>query len=522
MKHIITLISILLCSVKVVGQHQVEYDFIAKASLAVDPITTGSTSVFKVKNVNKFLYEIKISSSQSEFNSEPPAIFSTIFKIEKKEENTVKQEANKVIENTSETEAKKISAIAYGLASASLFRNQQELQVVEDDLFELNEVADSLRESAKISQLEQSMSNLRSEIESQKITIANLSKAIEDGYLKKTAEIHSKGGIVSESFEQLESIKTIKNRLIRITLTDGLDLFNATRKLDQLSFEYPFILKPEILLSSFQKSYTTFTTSIQLYSVDETVRTHFKNDDAKLKASIIGLSYEVEVLKKKVEGYDYTKLFEEVNQLLAELNNPNNYFVSSDPVQANKDVINYNVKITPRKGIESLTALETRNFNVEVPIKGGVKIDFSTGLFVTSGLYDRKYSTVPTSGDTTKSIITEDKNNSIAQLSLGVLMHVSPKSIGYFKPGFTFGLGLNSTDLSNAQVFVGGSAMFGSNERFIVSTGVSLANVDYLKGKYSLNEQQNNSEIDDSLTEKAMRPGWFISFTYNLTNKKKE
>ncbi|MEO7991200.1 MAG: hypothetical protein ABI663_16740, partial [Chryseolinea sp.] len=186
------------------------------------------------------------------------------------------------------------------------------------------------------------------------------------------------------------------------------------------------------------------------------------------------------------------------------------------------NTINYNVKITPRKGIETLTALENRNFNIEVPINGGVKIDFSTGLFVTTNLHDRKYSKTIISSDTSKSTITENKNNSIAQLSLGALMHVSPRLSGNFKPGFTFGLGLNSTDLSNAQVFAGASAMFGSTERFIVSSGISLADVDYLSGKYSLNTPIENSMIDSALTEKSVRAGWFISFTYNLTNKKKE
>jgi hypothetical protein len=50
----------------------------------------------------------------------------------------------------------------------------------------------------------------------------------------------------------------------------------------------------------------------------------------------------------------------------------------------------------------------------------------------------------------------------------------------------------------------------------------SLASVDYLNGKYSLDKDIETESIGEYLTEKTTRTGWFISFTYNLINKKKE
>ncbi|MBV5312140.1 MAG: hypothetical protein JZU47_02520 [Prolixibacteraceae bacterium] len=513
---------ILLVSISVLGQSKVEYDFITKEPPKISTADIGTNSVFRVNRINKFLYEVKIESSQSEFNSTPPAIFSTIFTFEKKEENTIKSEADKVIENSSETKEKIETALLFGTEKAILYKNKQMLSSFNEDLFELNEQPDSLKENSKISQLNQTINDLKAAIKTQEDKITQLNTIIDNEYLKKTTEIHVNGRIVSESFDQLEEAKTIKNKLIRITLTDGLDYKKAIDEINQLTSEYPLIFKPEKLLSSFQSSYNSFKTSLQLYFINTAVKTHFGNDEGKLRESITPLSTEVEDIKKKVDKFDYTKLFEEINQLITELKNENNYFICSDPVQARKDVINYNVKISPRKGVESLTALENRNFNIEVPIKGGVKIDFSTGLFVTTNLHDRKYSKTTSTSDSTQFIITENKNNSLAKLSLGALMHISPRWTGNFKPGFTFGLGLNSTDLTNAQIFIGGSAIFGTNERFIISTGVSLANVDYLNGKYLLDTPIKNSEIETSLTEKSTRAGWFISFTYNLTNKKKE
>lgn len=504
------------------GQHNVEYNFITKDAPVIAPVESGTNSTFKITNINKFLYEVDIKSSQSEFHSTPPAIFSTIFVFEKKEESTAKAEADKVLEKASETDKKKETAMAFGLEKVKLFSNEKMLTTFSEALMELNNQPDSLKEASKIMQLNQTIQKLNDDIREQKQHIAELTKAIDDDFLKKTTEIQINGRIVSEAFDQLEECKVIKNQLIRIALTDGLDNKTATDKINKLVIDYPFVLRPNKLLSSFQSSYGVFKSALQLYALNATIKEHFKNDEAKLKESTAALAAEIEEIKKKVDRFDYAKLFEEINQLITELQNKNNYFVASDPVQARKDIISYQVKISPRKGVETMTALENRNFTIEVPTKGGVKIDFSTGLFITSNLYNRKYTRSEVPSDTSQSTLTENKNNSLAQLSLGALMHISPRWTGNVKPGFSFGLGLNSEDLSNAQIFIGGSAMFGAAERFIVSAGISLANVDYLNGKYSLNTPIKNTAFSESVTEKSMRAGWFLSLTYNLTNKKKE
>ena len=499
------------------------YDFISKEPSVILPSEHGTSSVFRINNINKFLYEVKIESSQSEFNSTPPAIFSSILNFEKKEETTGKAEAVNVVEKSTTTEANKANVLAFGNEFASFIKNQQVLSAYNEDLEQLTRNPDSLDDS-KIEQLNQKISQLTNEIEAQQRSITELNNIIKDEYLKKTTEIYTNGKIVSDAFEQLEESKIIKNKLIRITLTDGLDHKEAVYKISQLTSDYPFIFKPEKLLSSFQKNYNSYKSALQLYLISAAVKDHFKDDETKLKESTIALSSEIEEIKKKADKYDYIKLFEEINQLITELNNENNYFVVSDPIQAKKDIILYNVKITPRKGIETLTAHENRDFDIEVPIYGGVKIDFSTGLFITTNLYDRKYTKTELAADPSQIIITKNKNNSVAQLSLGALMHISPRWVGSFKPGFTFGLGLNSTDISTAQIFIGGSAIFGSSERFIVSTGISFANVDYLSSKYSLDTPIKKTILDQeiSITEKSIQAGWFISFTYNLTNKKQQ
>ncbi len=504
------------------SQNIVTYDFESKDPPKVPIAKLGENSVYKIININKFLYEVKIESSQSEFNSEPPAVFSNVFQMEKKEESSITQEAKQVIEQTDAELGEKESAFTLAMEKSSLEWNKLKLASFSEDLLEYKLLPDTLQDQNILSELNDKITSLKEEIENQKSTIEELNSKIEDAYLKKTSELYSNAKFVNESFEKLEEAKTIKNKLIQLSLTDGLTHKEAIMTLNALQKEYPFIQKPEKLLTAFNSNYRNFKTNLRLYSLSQVVLDKFDDDFKKVEESTNNLKQEIESINKKVEDYDYNQLFQNISKLFAELKNENNYFIASDPVQAKKDIITYNIKITPRKGIESLTSMESRNFVTEVPIEGGVKIDFSTGIFITGALNDMSYKTSISPNDSTKSIISENSNYSLGNLSLGALMHISKRTTNNFKLGGSLGLGLNSTDISDASVFLGLSGMFGTQERFIVSLGAAMAQVDYLKSDYKVGEEVLTSNLSETLTEKTTRVGWFISFSYNLTNKKKE
>lgn len=522
MKTFLSIIVLLVVSYQTINaQSKIEYNFETKEPPAIIPATLGQYTVFRINNINKFLYDVKIEAKQTEYNSEPPAVFSQVFDIEKKETTDVGKEAEKVVQEQTETD-KTESVKTKSTEESFLYFNELMLEAYNKELTEIESLPDSLQSDSKLTELKALVQALNTEIEEQKETISKLNDVIDDEYSKIIQELYSQSLKIQTSYELLEEAKVVKNRFVLISMTDGLNFNESTKLTNDLVTKYPFVNNPEKLLSSFNKSYKQFKSSYELYLVNEKVKQKFNDDDSKIKGSVSSLLSEIETLKATVDKYNYSDLFQNINVLFTELNNENNFFVVSDPVQAEKDVINFDIKITPRKNIKSSSVLETRIFSTSVPNKGGVKIDFSTGLFVTTGLYDRNYNTTVSPSGSTKSTISENNNNSIAQLSLGALMHISPRWTSNFKPAFTWGLGLNSSDLTNANLFVGASAMFGNSERFIISTGVSLANVDYLNGKYSLNTEINTDEIGDDLTEKATRAGWFIGFTYNLTNKKKE
>ncbi len=522
MKNYLLIILLLSINVQILqAQTKTEYNFETKEPPKVSPTPLGENTVFKIYNINKFLYDVRIKAKQTEYNSEPPAVFSQVFNVEKKETTDVGEEAEKIVQEQMETFSTE-SLKTKSSQENYLYRNELMLYAYTNELSEIETLPDSLQSDTKIKELKKIVQELKTEITEQKETISELNEIINDEYSKIIQELYSQSLKIQTSYELLEEAKVVKNKFVIISMTDGLNFNESKEQTDNLVTRYPFVNNPEKLLSSFNKIYKQFKLSYGLYLVNDKVKQRFENDVVRIKGSVSSLLSEIETLKKSVDKYNYLELFQNINVLYSELNNENNFFVVSDPVQAEKDVINFDIKITPRKNVKSSSVLETREFSTSIPIEGGVKIDFSTGLFITTGLHNRSYNTIVSTDDSTKSIITENKNNSLGQLSLGALMHISTRTISNFKPAFSWGLGLNSRDLTNANLFIGASGMFGNNERFVISTGVSLANVDYLNGKYSLNTEINTDDIGEDITEKATRVGVFISFTYNITNKKKE
>lgn len=426
----------------VISQNTVEYDFKTKSLDTIRPVKIGENCVFKVNNINKFIYEVKIKSSQSEFYSKPTGMLANIFQFEKIDSN-----------------------------SMCLFKDEKEFVI-----------------------------NIISENKSYTSNIMKLND-------KVLTNIYDNAKCVYDAFYKLEELKKIKNKLIELYFSDGLSYEMVLKSINELSVDY-YITNQFELIKSYNDSYYNYRKSFDsIYCLYDIRSIEYLND------SVIQLN-------KKYSETNYNKLFDDINHLYINLKNENNYFIVSDPIQAKEDIINYQIIITPLKENDSLHVFEKRDFNIEVPIYGGVKIDFSTGFFVTNNLYNRKYSISNYLADSSMKVISQDKNNSLAQFSLGALIHISKRCNKNFKPALTFGLGLNSTDLTNLQAFLGLSAMLGSNERFIISTGLSLANVDYLKGKYSLETPTINLHDDTPLTEKVIKAGWFISFTYNLTSKR--
>lgn len=160
-------------------------------------------------------------------------------------------------------------------------------------------------------------------------------------------------------------------------------------------------------------------------------------------------------------------------------------------------------------------------------IKGGIKIDFSTG-FAFNSLIDKKYAIqydladaadddVTTKVDAAK--IVELKQGKYL-VDIGLMAHVYPRTGSRFNIGGNTGVVIRNG--SNVKYLLGGSIMLGYEQRFIISGGVIGGNVDVLDQTYDnlLNTYVTKAKltsISSSVpTMKSWQFGSYLAITYNL------
>jgi hypothetical protein len=162
---------------------------------------------------------------------------------------------------------------------------------------------------------------------------------------------------------------------------------------------------------------------------------------------------------------------------------------------------------------------ETKELKINIPfnVKGGFKVDFSTGIFATN-LVDDDYLNQPQFKDDTLQGYKLIKSD---EFPLGVgfsaFMH------GYFRSGRNINigpiLGLGIDQYSKLKYMPGVSIMLGNKERFIFNGGLALGKVKRL----SLNQSidclyiQKVEKIDYS---ELFKIGWFVGISYNLNSEK--
>lgn len=503
------------------GQDSISYNFITKSPPKPIEFKHGTANVFRVDDINLFMYDVKITSKETEYNTEAPAVFDILQPEELSSDNldnVGNQFVNSQVESEQASTVSNVSEAKSAIDLSTRLRN-----MYSDELEDAMSFSDSSENDTRTQILNEVIDLLNLELDKQNAEIERLKKINNDEYSSELIKLNTEIKNLHKEFESLEDAKVLKNSLISITTTDDLTLNKAIEATDILAAKYPYVLESINILLDFDRAYRQFKGSYDSFSGSTIVAKKFDDDDCKMKDGLRPILEEAESLKSSVSKTDYQEIIRESQALYKALRNQNSYRAVSDPIQASKDEIVFDIKIEPKKDIKNLTSLEKRDFKYVVPIAGGVKIDFSTGVFYTRNLYNRSYYLTPSTSDSTMSTINESRNNSFGQVSLGALMHVSPRSTSIFKPSFSFGLGFSSTDITDANFFVGASCIIGSRERFIITAGYSAAPVDYLKGRYDVDQEYRTADLDESeLTEKTLKGGGFLSFTYNLTNKPKE
>ena len=228
-----------------------------------------------------------------------------------------------------------------------------------------------------------------------------------------------------------------------------------------------------------------------------------------------------------------------LNQIASEydsaVNRRSNYRIYTQLLQIpNADELGIGIKTS-----KSTTSLYGHKFN----IKGGIKIDFSTGIFVT-GLNSseniltslrfriRDSATAPTTRDTVGNLIlpNEDKLN----FSTGFLVHVYRRSGHWINTGMVAGATVSNSEF---MMLLGGSIMFRmGNGRLSLVGGWAFGkqkalDANHQKYLYNANQFPTNqvynkdqlprffTDTNISTYEKRQR-SWFAGITYNFASIK--
>lgn len=220
-----------------------------------------------------------------------------------------------------------------------------------------------------------------------------------------------------------------------------------------------------------------------------------------------------------------TEIINKINDGISRYNKIINakYYVYTDAQQLDDDMVTITPKLKNSKG-EVLKEFTP----VKITTTGGLKVDFSSGYFLSFRGDDNYTNLYDTSG-----IIGLQKNESDdLRHAIGALINVYPRWASKFSPGFSVGISL-PTDNARVGFCAGISALMLEKNRLVLTAGVSynrtkILNTANLVRDEVLEKQTGketyrfaNNDYKEVKYDELYRPSFFVGITYNIFSVKK-
>lgn len=193
------------------------------------------------------------------------------------------------------------------------------------------------------------------------------------------------------------------------------------------------------------------------------------------------------------------------------------YFVSNDfytlpmDIQGkNADAIEFTIKRFDKETNQEDEAFVGK---YKVWITGGLKIDISAGVFLTS-LFDRQYETRDVAAGTALKQVSL-KNNGQYDFAFGSTINTNFRLNSWIQPQINFGVIF--TQNQKFQMILGAGAILGREERWILSGGLSMGVVDRLADGFQNGGSYDLGASGQIPMVKQFKFGHFIGITYNLS-----
>jgi hypothetical protein len=180
------------------------------------------------------------------------------------------------------------------------------------------------------------------------------------------------------------------------------------------------------------------------------------------------------------------------------------------PQVQNADKITFSVNVQPSQG--NIGSYNTTNQAISVPIRGGIKIDWSTGVYYSSRS-NENYALVPQPNNGDSLQIVKEKNFGKGTAGILALLHMYPRLSTGFNVGLAVGAGISADQ--NYSGMAGLSILIGRDYRLAISGGLNVASIKALSQSQTLN--QNISPTGTVSTYNTFRTGFFLSLTYSFS-----
>ena len=317
------------------------------------------------------------------------------------------------------------------------------------------------------------------------------------------------------SINELNEISDFYQRLINLLYSDQSyqEINNQKIKLTNNFLELENVSRDDILKYSYEKLRNI---DIKFFELSEAYsRIHDKTENIKATFNKISISH------NQINTNVYHKFFQQLAKVYDAINETNftlkyQTLILSD----NADLIKFNFVAEPHSNIPSSVETQPINFNYDVKIKGGLKLDVSTGLFWNFGVNDNSYRFQSISDSTTKVI--KEGNENVFIPSFGFLINAYERSNNNFKIGGNFGV---STNTERLNYYLGASLLIGRSERVNLNFGIVGAQVKTVSDMYNTEEILNIPIADLPNEVPLMNPnpfkvGLYFGLTFNLLDIK--
>lgn len=561
------LISACILAHSLAGQTTVTYDAETRTTSDDNCVELESQVIFQVKNVNPLHYAVSITSKNIVVHSEASAAWSKVLGWEGKADEEVDKSAVSAAQEASTGNAEKTLELEKNIADiVSAERDIQRLanakSASEVLLADRSEALATFKNSGDkglttISILEpftrltqerfdalpkgEVITIMNDEVEAEKMNLERLKqeeaaawKRLSD--LKKKKEALQSSSLPHDLGPVLEAANSVSvayralmhlgDHYTRVAIASGAcrPVAETQVELNSLAMAHP-AADPIALLREVENSIADLRKNVTLFHQERSGYGAAEREagEKTIKAVVEAVDrIEKDLKTKDANGSGYLDRIMSNEQMIRQLASASSYTAISTPVTALGDVVEFTVTLEPRKDNDAGCTLEKETFTHRVRVRGGVRVDFGTGLLAVFNQNDHSYRLDAHPANEAQVIVRKNSGTNWGRPALSANMFLSKRTCTRGKPAFTIGLAMDLTDLSNFSIYPGLAWMFGPDPWFTIHGGLALGQVDILKGSLEEGASYASGEVDAAaLTEKRYMPGAFLGIAIVLTKEKK-